>query len=203
MTTPEPRPSIQMIRPDLDGLPSLDEAVAALPPGYGFRTYRPGDEAAWAELMNTGEMGTWDAARTREKLTGCPAPQFDPAGLYMVTYGPDERLVGSACAWLTDPAETQTGTLHMVCVSPEHRGRNLSYAPCLAVLHRFRARGFRRVRLNTHEWRLGAVKIYLRLGFQPLYRRPTHPEQWREVAQALGWTGPLTPVVEPAPEPPR
>jgi mycothiol synthase len=187
--------SIQMLRPTLDDLPPLQDAIDALPPGYRFRTYRPGDEDAWAAIMNTGEMDHWDAARTREKLTGVPWPQFDPAGLYFITYGPDEPI-GSACAWLTGPAEKEIGVLHMVCVLPEHRGRRLSYPLCLAVLHRFRHRGFHRVLLNTGDWRLGAVKIYLELGFQPVYRHPLHPQQWHEVVQQLGWTRPLAPVFE-------
>jgi mycothiol synthase len=56
----------------------------------------------------------------------------------------------------------------MVCVLPEHRGANLSYALCLAVLHRFRERGLKQMRLHTGDWRLGAVKTSLKLGFQPL-----------------------------------
>ena len=106
-------------------------------------------------------------------------------------------MAGAACAWLRDPQERETGVLHMVCVLPEHRGRGLSYPLCLAVLHRFRERAYRRVALNTHEWRLGAVKVYLRLGFQPLYRHPRHPEQWAGVLRALGWTEPVQAVEEP------
>ena len=40
-----------------------------------------------------------------------------------------------------------------------------------------------------------AVKVYLRLGFQPWYRLPSHPEQWQRVIAKLDWTAPLTPVV--------
>src|SRR6266545_2626199 len=186
--------SLQMLRPSLDDLPSLQEAIASLPAEYAFRTYRPGDEDAWAAIMNTGEMDHWDAARTREKLTGVPWPQFDPDGLYFVTHGPEEQPVGSACAWLSDPAEKETGVLHMVCVLPEHRGHNLSYVLCLAVLHRFRERGFRAVRLNTGDWRLGAVKTYLKLGFQPLINKPEQPAAWEQVLKTLGWKGALSPV---------
>jgi len=189
-----------MLRPTLDDLPPLEPVLRSLPSAYAVRTYRPGDEAGWAALMNTGQMDHWDVERTREKLTGRPWPQFDPDGLFVIihtTGGAAEEIVGSACAWLVDPAETETGTLHMVCVLPEHRGAQLSYPLCLAVLHRFKQRGYHRVRLNTGDWRLGAVKIYLRLGFQPLYRKPTHPEQWRVVLTTLGWTGPATPIVEP------
>ena len=188
---PSKRGSVRMLRPTLDGLPALEPAIESLPEGYGFRTYRAGDEAAWAEIMNTGEMNEWDVARAREKLTGLPYPQFDPEGLFFITHGPEERPVGSACAWLTDPDERETGTLHMVCVLPEHRGRRLSYPLCLAVLHRFRERGLRRAQLNTGDWRLGAVKVYLELGFRPLIERPEQPAQWEEIARALGWTRPL------------
>jgi len=183
-----------MLRPSLDDLPSLQEAIASLPAGYAFRTYRPGDEDAWAAIMNTGEMDHWDAARTREKLTGVPWPQFDPQGLFFVTHGPEEQSVGSACAWLSDPAEKETGILHMVCVLPEHRGQNLSHVLCLAVLHRFRKRGFRAVRLNTGDWRLGAVKTYLKLGFQPLINKPEQPAAWEQVLKTLRWDVPLSSV---------
>ncbi len=193
---PPKRPSLQMLRPSLAELPSLEEALRALPEGYRLRTYRPGDEAIWAEIMNTGEMGKWDVARTRAELTGRPSPQFDPEGLFFVTFGPAERPVGSACAWLLDPRETETGVLHMVCVRPEHRGRRLSYVVCLAVLHRFQQRGYRRVSLTTHDWRLGAIKVYLELGFQPTFGDPLHPIQWREVLQKLSWSRPVSPIVE-------
>jgi GNAT superfamily N-acetyltransferase len=209
------RPSIQMLRPHLEGLPPLKPALSALPQGYRLRSYLPRDVSGWTALMNTGQMGEWTAQRTREQLTGRPWPQFDPAGLFVVTSPPagwtaaggaaqdpggpaaGGAVVASACAWLTAPEERETGTLHMVCVLPEHRGRGLSYPLCLAVLHRFRERGFRRVRLNTHDWRLGAVKVYLRLGFQPLYRHPRHPDQWTELLRALRWTAPVAPQEEP------
>lgn len=189
--------SLQMLRPHLRALPPLDDALAALPGSYAFRTYRPGDEAGWATLMNTGQMDQWDAARTREKLTGVPWPQFDPDGLFLIIARGSEEIVGSACAWLLDPAETETGVLHMVCVLPEHRGARLSYPLCLAVLHRFEKRGFTRVRLNTGAWRLGAVKTYLRLGFQPWYRKPGQPALWKETLETLGWTDAVEPILDP------
>lgn len=164
------RPGLRMLRPTLEDLPPLEPAIAASPPGCGFRTYRPGDEAAWAAIMKTmtpGRENEWGAIRAREKLTGCPYPQVDPEGLFFVTFGLEETPVGSACAWLLSPDKTETGILDMVCVLPQHRGKRLSYPLCLAVLHQFRQRGDHRVLRNTGEWRLGTIKIYLELGFQP------------------------------------
>jgi len=191
------RPSLRMLRPHIEGLPPLAPALAALPSGYQCRHYRHGDEAAWAALMNTGQMGEWDVARTRADLTGRPYPQFDPEGLFILTYGHDEQMVGSACAWLEHIDHPESGTLHMVCVLPAHRGQRLAYPLCLAVLHRHRTRGMRRVSLTTHEWRLGAIKQYLELGFRPVISHALHPEQWRGVVSALAWEGDMTPVGEP------
>jgi mycothiol synthase len=192
-----------MLRPDLAWLPPLAPVVAALAPRYRLRPFHTGDEAGWVTLMNTGQLGEWTVDRLREQLTGCPFPQFDARGLFVITSVDAgaleaETVVASACAWLIDPAERETGTLHMVCVLPEHRGHGLSLAVCLAVLHRFRRRGFRRVRLNTHDWRLGAIKVYLRLGFQPLLRHPQHRRQWTAIVEALDWATPLTPFDEGA-----
>ena len=195
MDAPPQRPtSVRMRRPSLERLPPLEPVVEALPAGYTLRTYQPGDEVAWAALMNWGDMGVWDAATAREKLTGLPSPQFDPDGLFMVIHRPHQQIVGSACAFLVDPAEREQGILHMVCVLPEHRGRRLSYAPCLAVLHRFRRRGFSSVCLNTSTQRLGAVKVYLELGFQPVYQHPWQAALWQDVVTQLGWTQPLATV---------
>jgi mycothiol synthase len=206
----EVRPGVQMLRPDLEGLPPLAPALSALAPPYRMRTFQGGDEGGWVSLMNTGQMGEWTVDRMREQLTGCPFPQFDPTGLFVVTCAGDaadrgraapqpEAIVASACAWLIDPAERDTGTLHMVCVLPAHRGHSLSLPVCLAVLHHFRRRDFRRVRLNTHDWRLAAIKVYLRLGFQPLLRHPQHRRQWAAIVERLAWPTPLTPFEETGP----
>jgi hypothetical protein len=42
--------------------------------GYGFRTYRPGDEEAWLGTLATGEFGIWDRARLDRMLAGERAP---------------------------------------------------------------------------------------------------------------------------------
>lgn len=177
----DPTAALRMMRPSLDGLAEMP----ALPDGYALRAYQPGDEQAWAAVMNTGDMGVWTGDRAVAELTGVPWPQFDPDGLFVATTG--GGIVGSACAWLTAPEEHETGTLHMVCIQPGHRGRGLGFPLCLAVLYRFRERGFRRVALSTNPPRLGAIKVYLQLGFRPAYKETTDAEIWRPVLRRLGW----------------
>jgi mycothiol synthase len=152
---------------------------------YEVRTYHDGDESAWANIMNTGIGENWTAERCRESLTG--RAQFLPDGLFFAVRhdGDGEVLAGSACAWRLTPHEWTVGYVHMVCVRPEHRGRRLGYWLTLAVLHYFRNRGFKRAILDTDDFRLPAIRVYLDLGFEPELTHASHPGRWDAVARAL------------------
>jgi mycothiol synthase len=168
-----------MHRFDLEGLPPVE-----IPEGYGLRTYRPGDEAVWGEIMDAClplPIGAWRPEVVRGKLTGLP--QFDPEGLYFVTANGEP--VGTATAWLRRPDETEIGYVHMVGVLPAHRGRRLGYWVTLATLHRFRERGLRAAMLDTDDFRLAAIRAYLDLGFEPEQRHPSHPERWAVILARL------------------
>ncbi len=166
---------LRMVRRSFDGLPEI-----SLADGYSLRTYQPGDEAAWAEIMNTG-VGEWTAEKVIQELTG--KPQFRADALFFITF--EAKPVASACAWVLEPGETEKGYLHMVCALPEHRGKQLGYMVTLAVLHWFRNHGFKEVWLSTDDQRIPAIKSYLRLGFEPFYEDDSHRERWEKVFTAI------------------
>lgn len=170
---------LRMCIPNLDRLPEL-----TVPNGYELRTYEPGDEFAWAYIMSTG-IGEWTAEKCYDALIS--RPQFEPDCLFFVLN--DGIPVGSACAWRESPDEHKHGYLHMVCVLPEHRGSHLGYTLTLAVLHYFRDHGFQDAILDTDDWRLAAIKTYLRLGFEPFYYDDSHRERWRIIRQKLEYSG--------------
>lgn len=167
---------LRMYLYDMSHLPEI-----VMPDGYTLRTYLPGDEEAWAQIMNTG-IGEWTAEKTREELTS--QPQFIAEGLFFVVK--DGVPVGSACAWRKTADETQHGYLHMVCVLPEYRGKQLGYILTLAVLQYFRDHGYADVCLDTDDWRVPAIRAYLRLGFVPHYYDDSHRERWKVIMEKLG-----------------
>lgn len=175
-----PEPQLAMVRSSLDPLPEMPEMSP-----YRLRTYQTGDEAAWAEIMNTGIGAGWTAERCRTFLTLQPA--FRPSGLFFAVRDSSsgEEVVGTACAWTKAPDERETGIVHMVCVHPRHRGHRLGYALVWATLRDFRDRGFRRATLTTDDFRLSAIRAYLDLGFVPEMIHPSHPLRWQAVMRAL------------------
>jgi mycothiol synthase len=74
----------------------------------------------------------------------------------------------------------------MVAVDPMHRSHGLGKALTVAVLRRFRERGFRRAVLQTDDFRLPAIRLYLGFGFRPSMTHESHPGRWREIYRQLG-----------------
>lgn len=171
---------LHMVHRNLKSLPEIE-----IPEGYGLRTYQPGDEAHWVAVMSAGG---WDFTEEscRENLT--EKPQFLPDGLFFVTF--QGTPVGSACAWRKSPEDWDIGWLHMVCVVPEHRGKQLGHIVTLAVLRYFLDQGFKEVWLSTDDWRIPAIKSYLRLGFEPHYFDDSHRERWAKIFESLGISAP-------------
>jgi mycothiol synthase len=172
-----PEPQLEM---ELDCLDSLPEV--ALPPGYRLRTYQEGDAAAWCQLMAAGIGGEH---REEAFLGSVSGPRgFDPEGLFFLEK--DGQTVGSACAVWREGYAEDTGYVHMVAVDPRHQGRGLGRALTVAVLYRFRELGMRRAVLQTDDFRLPAIRLYLGLGFRPRLTHEGHQVRWREVYHKLG-----------------
>jgi mycothiol synthase len=177
-----------MERP-LDELPPL-----VIPDSYKLRTYRPGDESGWVALVE-GALGRWDEARARREFFADPTVPSD--GIFFLLKG--SQYVATATARRRPEDGPETGYVHMVAVTPEHRGRGLGYAASLAVLHRFRQWGLQRAILETEDWRVPAVRTYLRLGFKPVHVTKDHPRRWRILLKRLRSNSPGSKQLREAP----
>jgi RimJ/RimL family protein N-acetyltransferase len=135
--------------------------------------------------MNTGIGSGWTVEMCRNQLTG--HERFRPDGFFMVTF--DGQPVGSACAWpnSTDPDE-RVAQVHMVCVLPEHRSKGLGYLVTLAVMRYMREKGFQETFLFTDDFRIPAIRAYLRLGFGPDYLDDSHRYRWGRIFSLIGMT---------------
>ncbi|MYC76248.1 GNAT family N-acetyltransferase [Candidatus Poribacteria bacterium] len=169
---------LRMVRPHLEDLPELQ-----LPPGYGIRTYREGDEVHWARIISDSFGGrTRTAQDTRNEITSRDV--FIPDGLYFATH--QDIPVGTACAWRESVDEKDVGYVHMVGVVAEHTGHKLGKWVSLAVLIYFRNNGFKCSMLDTDDFRVPAVKTYLNLGFIPVYVEEGQIERWQKLFEQLG-----------------
>jgi mycothiol synthase len=162
------RTRLFMRRPWLDDLPKQP----VLPPDYVLRTFQPSDAPALAALLTSAFETPWDEERVRCALSEAP----DVEAIYVVAQR--GRLVATASARVLPDRYPGSGYLHWVGVDPEYRGRRLGALVSIRVLQHFRDAGLHDAVLETEDFRMAAVRTYLRLGFVPEYRDREEQRRW-------------------------
>lgn len=160
---------------DLSTIPDIP-----VPDGYVLRNYREGDEAGLSRVYVAGDLGMETPELVREKLIEHPC--FTPERIFVLEY--DAEIVGTACAW-ANARDSSKGYLHMVGVLDGHRGKRLGALLTITTMIYHRDHGFTAQQLDTDDWREAAVKLYLDLGYVPVYIDDTHPGRWRTLAAKL------------------
>jgi mycothiol synthase len=169
-------PQLRMLKPTLSELPAL-----LLPAGFSLRSYQAGDAAHWDRILAAsfgGEPGRFSFDRIMRRDPAFRAERV----LFVVAAG---RPVATASAWRAPGLRPDTGTVHYVGVVPEFQGHRLGYWVTLATLHRMALEGLRAATLTTDDFRLPAVKTYLRMGFEPLLVHENQRERWGQVLREL------------------
>ena len=120
-------------------------------------------------------------------VSSAEAPAF--AGMTEVV-----RSEGDACEARRGCPKFEVGLLDFVVTHPDHRGKGLGRATCTSVAkflvgHRAQHRGHQSVGLQTDDWRLPALHIYLTMGFKPVMNRDDMPERWASVYHLLKEAG--------------
>lgn len=170
---------LKMEKNDLHHVPDI-----VVPDEYVLRTYQPGDETGLSRVYGASDLGMDSPQTVREKIIGHPC--FSHDRVFVVEHA--GGVVGTAAAWvnLSDPG---VGYLHMVGTLPEHRGKGLGKALVIAAIEYTRNEGLWAQRLDTDDFRESAIRLYLDLGYYPLYMDETHPQRWETLAKKLDRPG--------------
>jgi predicted dehydrogenase/ribosomal protein S18 acetylase RimI-like enzyme len=152
-----------------------------VPEGYELRQLTLADAAEYKRVMNLAGFEGWDAKTVEERLR-----TRLPGGFFVIEHKATGRLVATAHA-THGPNELhpQGGELDFVAADPEHKGHGLGMAVCSAVVRLLQDRGYEHIYLTTDDWRLPAISIYLRLGFEPLLYQDDMAERWAAVRSKI------------------
>lgn len=154
-----------------------------VPQGYALRTYNGKDDEAWLRLLNAGDFGTWDQERLGRMKNGERAP-LPLDGVFFATRDGDP--IGTACVFLYKNEKGTYSEYGWLVVDPAHRGKGLGAALTKAALVYARDHGHHHTYLKTEDFRLAAIKTYLKVGFQPEMEHCSSPNRWKELRQTLG-----------------
>ena len=167
-----------MRRPWLDDLPPFP----SLSEDYVLRRGVHADLPALATLLTCAFDEVWDEERVRRTLLDAP----DVEATYVVARG--DLLVATASARLMPEHYPGSGYLHWVGADPTHHGKGLGMLVNLRVLQHFQEAGLRDAVLETQDFRVAAVRSYLRIGFVPEYH-------YGDAGETLRWARLLPRIV--------
>jgi GNAT superfamily N-acetyltransferase len=145
--------------------------------GLELTGFRPSLEGGCCDLLNAvATLGPWSQRRFRRQvLAGCG----DPERFVWVALE-DGRPV--AFATLLSPASTGwLPLLDKLAVHPDLRGRGLGEGLIRQVRWAALEAGHERLGLETACFRLPAIRLYLRNGFEPWPRSVDELRRWRAV----------------------
>lgn len=179
-----PRQQLKMLWPShlLEQPPDV-----RVPHGYTLRTYQPGDEPGFYRVMDLAGFTGWTDDTLRAWLG-----KILPDGWFLVIHDATGEIVATTMA-NHNPTDLHpfAGELGWVAGHPDHAGKGLGMAVCGAVVRRLLQAGYRTMYLNTDDWRLPAIAIYLRLGWAPFLYAEDMEARWRTVCDQVSW--PFTP----------
>jgi mycothiol synthase len=173
-------PQLQMVWPErLLKMPPM----VHLPGGYTLRTYQPGDEPRFYDLMALAGWPGWTDEKLKPWLS-----RVLPDGWFMVMHEARDEIVATAMGLHNykeiHPFQSELG---WVACDPAHQGQGLGLAVCAAVTARLIKAGYRNICLYSEDFRLAALKTYLKLGYLPLLYKPDMLRRWRTICEQLQW----------------
>jgi len=156
-----------------------------LSPMYTLRIYRRGDESRFYEIMELAGWSGWNDEKLRPWLA-----RILPGGWFMAVSKEGGEIVAS-CMALRSDEYPDGGELGWLACEPAHAGKGLGMVVSAAVTARFIAQGCRKIHLYTEDYRLAAIKTYLKLGYVPFLYPSEMLDRWRDICTQLNW--PYTP----------
>ena len=148
-----------------------------LPDKYLFVTHCREYTQKWLEL--SGILGArWTEEQFEKKMLG--ASGIFPNGIFYLLE--DSKVIATATGVI---GENRTGSLHMIAMADECRGKGLGNILCAKVVNYLLDRGMEKITLRTDDFRIPAIKIYLKLHFFPVLSDENMATRWKAVAKTI------------------
>ena len=167
---------------NLDDLPEY-----ALPAGYHFENYVPGDRETWIGIEKSAkEFSTHEEGEQAwQKYYSGHESEMERRMFFVVNT--EGRKVATATAYYDVPNADDgiNGWLHWVAVCREDQGHHLSKPLIVHVLSYMQSLGYRRAVVPTQTTTWLACNVYMDLGFRPIRENAAANRKGWEIIKTL------------------
>ena len=148
-----------------------------LPAGFGIHTHIEGQEAIWEDIIEESFGAKFSFEDCIRNGGG-----YKPEYVFYVSKDGKDIATATAVEKADFPGE---GWFRMVGTRPSARGCGAGRLVLNACLHSLAARGYESVVLSTDDNRIPAIKLYLSLGFEPIFTHESHEERWKAIMKEI------------------
>lgn len=157
-----------------------------LPKGYSkFTFHRGGDERMSEDEYRKGWFNVAPHWTRQEFDNFYKDPRIPNDGFFLIK-NEDGEIVAHSNVQLNEHKQS-TATVHFVAVKENCRGKKLGYVATEQVLEYVQEHRIPTLYLTTDEFRIPAIKTYLKLGFKPVMWDIDMRERWFPILKELGY----------------
>ena len=163
-----------------DGTPAV---IPTLPEGVTIKSFTELDGALeiWLDIVQYGLSDQKEGA-DYYKLCMTDLPAYTPDKcFFLLKDGTPAATLTVVCDY-----EKSHGLIHMVACKPDFRGLGFGTILNALGLYCLKAEGMKTAGLKTDDWRIPAIKGYLRIGFKPdTTTEPDYSDRWVEIYKVI------------------
>lgn len=153
--------------------------IPKLAEGYMLRVFKAGDEEKLAKLFSAAGFH-FSSNELLALFMACL-----PAGCFVVEHLESKDLVATMMARHHSSEDYPFGgRIDWLATNPDHRNKGLGSVCASAATQRLLEAGYTNIWVTTDDFRLGAIKIFLGIGFQPVKKNNTEL-RWQEALKKL------------------
>lgn len=164
-------PQLIMRNPDITKTPKL-----VLPEGFSVHAHEPGREKVWEEIIESSFGSRFDFDFLIK------AGDYSPEKVLYLSKDGRDIATTTAVENSRYPGE---GWFRMVGVRKDAQGMGAGKLISTAALNALAQRGYRSAVLSTDDHRISAIRLYLSVGFEPMYAHESHALRWKKVLEGI------------------
>ena len=163
-----------------DGKPA---ELGKMPAGCEIVNYLQLENAmdAWLDIVQYGlSEGKMDATYYHGTMTARPLYREDKC-FFVVENGQAVATLTVIC-----DCDKKEGYVHMVACRESARGKGYGTLLCSLAETVLKNEGMETAYLTTDDWRVPAIKSYLRIGFEPDLSTEDFKQRWSKIFEQIG-----------------
>ena len=159
----------------------MDKKPISVPTGFLLRNYDHNDINSIINIFKLSLFQGWNEEKINKVIK-----TYVENGLFVVIHKASNTVVATMAARHdSGKGSGKIGCITWLCTHPKYRGLGLGTVVASAAVNRLLDLNYNKIFVNTDDERLAAIKIFLKLGFEPLIYKSAMRNRWNLIMKSI------------------